>query len=170
MNTHGPSVEVIARCLDETLALGRRIGEHALPGQCLALEGILGAGKTQLVRGISCGAQVAAPGLVNSPSYVLLNVYEAVPDNPRSKTVYHLDAYRVKNSDEFLAVGLPEILEQDGIVCIEWATRVVDLLPEDYVLVQGVPLDEFTRSWRFTANGPISNTLLTAIIGTSSQA
>ncbi len=166
MNVQWPTVEVVARCLDETLALGRRIGQHALSGQCLALEGIMGTGKTQLVRGISYGAQVADPGLVNSPSFVLLNVYPASPGNPYSKTVYHLDAYRVKNSDEFMAAGLPELLEQEGIVCIEWARRIADLLPEDYVLVQGTSLDESSRCWRLTAHGPISGALLSAITQT----
>lgn len=163
-NAAGHTVEVIALCLEETLALGQRIGRCARGGQCIAMEGMLGTGKTQLVRGICLGAQVADVSLINSPSYVLLNVYEAMPGNPESKTVFHLDAYRVNNSSDFLAVGLPEILEQDGIVAIEWASHVADLLPDDHLLIQGEPLDESARRWRINALGPNAEDLLTAIV------
>ena len=164
MNNKHNAVEIIARSVEETVALGQRIGEFSQGGQCMALEGILGTGKTQLVRGISRGAEVADIGLVNSPSYVLLNIYQAIPDNPRSKTVYHLDAYRVKDSDAFTAVGLSELLEQDGIVAIEWASRVADLLPDDYLLVRGEALDDDNRRWHLTAHGPKSQALLNAVL------
>ncbi|MDA8378479.1 MAG: tRNA (adenosine(37)-N6)-threonylcarbamoyltransferase complex ATPase subunit type 1 TsaE [Planctomycetia bacterium] len=165
-NAAGRTVDVIAQCLEETLSLGRRIGQFAHGGQCIAIEGMLGTGKTQLVRGICLGAQIADVSLVNSPSYVLLNVYDAMPENPKSKTVFHLDAYRVNNSSDFVAVGLPEILEQDGIVAIEWASRVTDLLPDDYLLIQGETLDESARRWRITALGPNTEYLLKAITRT----
>ena len=164
MTADQEGMEIITQSTDETVALGRRIGKFAQAGQCIALEGMLGTGKTQLVRGISLGAAVADIGLVNSPSYVLLNIYEAVPGNPQSKTVYHLDAYRVKNSDAFAAVGFSELLEQEGIVAIEWASRISDLLPEDHLLIQGDTLDDTTRRWRLIAHGPRSLALAAAII------
>ena len=164
MNVYREDMELITRSTNQTIALGERIGKFAKAGQCIALEGMLGTGKTQLVRGISLGAAVADIGLVNSPSYVLLNVYEAAPGNPQSKTVYHLDAYRVKNSDAFAAVGFSELLEQEGIVAIEWASRVSDLLPEDHLLVHGEALDDTTRRWRLIAHGPQSQALATAVI------
>src|SRR5262245_44295827 len=66
---------------EETLALGRRLGALALPGQLIALHGNLGAGKTLLTRGIAEGAQVADIGLVSSPTYVLCNIYPRDPAN-----------------------------------------------------------------------------------------
>ncbi len=163
MNVYREDTAIITRSTEQTVALGERIGKFAKAGQCIALEGMLGTGKTQLVRGISLGAAVADIGLVNSPSYVLLNIYEAAPGNPQSKTVYHLDAYRVKNSDAFVAVGLSELLEQEGIVAIEWASRVHDLLPEDHLLIQGEALDDTTRRWRLIAYGPKSAALAAAV-------
>jgi tRNA threonylcarbamoyladenosine biosynthesis protein TsaE len=157
------SLEIIAPTVEQTLSLGRRIGRLAPTGLCIALEGMLGTGKTQLVRGIALGAEVADIGLVNSPSYVLLNVYQAAADNPESKTVYHLDAYRVQDSSAFAAVGLPELLEMEGIVAIEWASRVADLLPDDYLLVRGESIDDSTRRWHLTAHGPQSTEMLTAL-------
>lgn len=164
MKTPYNIVEIVTRSVPETEALGERIGKCAPAGQCIALEGMLGTGKTQLVRGISRGASVADIGLVNSPSYVLLNIYEAMPDNPDSKTVYHLDAYRVKDSEAFAAVGFSELLEQGGIVAIEWASRVADLLPEDHLLVHGESLDNDIRCWQLTARGPKSQILINAIL------
>ncbi len=158
--------DIVTQSVQETVAFGQRLGESARGGECMALEGMLGTGKTQLVRGISLGAQVADIGLVNSPSYVLLNIYLAMPDNPRSKTVYHLDAYRVQNSEAFSAVGFSELLEQDGIIAIEWASRVADLLPEDYLLVRGEVLDHETRRWHLMAHGPKSQALLNAVMKT----
>ncbi len=153
----------IAHSLEATLALGRCIGQLSRGGQCIALEGELGTGKTQLVRGISLGAEVADITLVNSPSYVLLNIYEAATDNSAAKTVYHLDAYRVKGAGDFAAVGLPELLEQDGIVVIEWASRIAELLPADCLMICGEVLNESERCWRLTARGKQSSQLLKAI-------
>jgi tRNA threonylcarbamoyladenosine biosynthesis protein TsaE len=91
---------------EETAALGRVIGGLAPAGAvlCVALDGPLGAGKTQLARGIAEGAGVDDPGLVSSPTYVVMNIYDGpVP-------VYHVDAYRLAGPEEAEALGLDEIL------------------------------------------------------------
>jgi tRNA threonylcarbamoyladenosine biosynthesis protein TsaE len=64
------------------------------------------------------------PHDVSSPTFVLLNVY----DRGRLR-VFHLDAYRVAGADDFEAMGFTELLEQGGVVVIEWPARVEDLLP-----------------------------------------
>ncbi|HMD55491.1 MAG TPA: tRNA (adenosine(37)-N6)-threonylcarbamoyltransferase complex ATPase subunit type 1 TsaE, partial [Phycisphaerae bacterium] len=132
--------------IEETLNLGRSIGRMAEPGQCIALDGPLGVGKTQLVRGIAVGAKAADPSIVNSPTYVLLNVYEPAQDE-EAKTVFHLDAYRVRDSAQFAAIGFDELLEQGGVVVLEWASRVPDLLPEDHLQITGEIIDENNRLW-----------------------
>ncbi len=92
-------------------------------GECIALEGQLGAGKTQFVRGLVRGLG-GSTRTVASPTYVLLHVY----DTPRLK-VYHLDAYRVGGPEDFEAIGFEELLDQGGVVVVEWASRVAELLP-----------------------------------------
>jgi tRNA threonylcarbamoyladenosine biosynthesis protein TsaE len=92
-------------------------------GECIALYGEMGAGKTQFVRGLVRGLG-GDGGAVSSPTYVLLNVYDT-----GRLTVYHLDAYRVHGPDDFDAIGFPELLEQGGVVVVEWPTRVQSLLP-----------------------------------------
>jgi tRNA threonylcarbamoyladenosine biosynthesis protein TsaE len=153
--------------VDQTLALGRALGRLA-PNPpavtCIALDGPLGSGKTHLTRGIAQGAQVLDESLVSSPTYVLMNIY----DGP--KPVRHLDAYRIHSADDFTALGFEDLdtgAETEGgaggIVVVEWASRVKDLLPPDTLWIaishEGDLLDQ-TRSFDLTATGPNSAAFL----------
>jgi tRNA threonylcarbamoyl adenosine modification protein YjeE len=71
------------------------------------------------------------PRAVSSPTFVLLNVY----DTPRLK-VFHLDAYRVHGAGDFEAIGFAELLDQGGLVVVEWAERVESLLPPSRISVR----------------------------------
>ena len=115
--------------------LARTLG----PGSCVALHGELGAGKTQFVRGLVRG--LGGPErAVSSPTFVLLNVY------PGGRlTVYHLDAYRVTGPGDFEAIGFLELLEQGGVVVVEWPQRVAGLIPPNHVSVRIDVIDESTR-------------------------
>ncbi len=108
-------------------------------GDVIALHGDLGAGKTQFTRGLvrALGGDAA---LVSSPTYVLLHVYPTP-----TLTVYHLDAYRVGGADDFEAIGFDELLEQNGVVVVEWPSRVSELLPAGTVDVTIDTRDEMTR-------------------------
>ena len=121
--------ESIAAELSRTLELG----------SCVALHGELGAGKTQFVRGLVRG--LGGPErAVSSPTFVLLNVY------PGGRlTVYHLDAYRVTGPGDFEAIGFLELLEQGGLVVVEWPQRVAGLIPPNHVSVRIDVIDESTR-------------------------
>ncbi|HWE95862.1 MAG TPA: tRNA (adenosine(37)-N6)-threonylcarbamoyltransferase complex ATPase subunit type 1 TsaE [Tepidisphaeraceae bacterium] len=102
-------------------------------GECIALEGELGAGKTQFVRGLVRGLG-GEPRSVSSPTFMLLNVYDT-----GRLTVYHLDAYRVQGAEDFEGIGFLELLEQGGVVIVEWASRVSELLPKDHFAVRIKP-------------------------------
>ena len=109
--------------ISHTESVAADLARDLPPGACLALHGDLGAGKTRFVRGLVRGLG-GDPRAVCSPTFVLLNVY----DSGRLK-VFHLDAYRVGGADDFEAIGFSELLEQGGVVAVEWAQRVADLLP-----------------------------------------
>ena len=116
--------------VEQTEAVAADLARTLAGGACLALHGDLGAGKSQFVRGLVRGLG-GDPRRVASPTFVLLNVY------PGGRlTVFHLDAYRVAGADDFDAIGFPELLEQGGVVVVEWAERVVDLLPRDALHVR----------------------------------
>jgi len=119
----------------QTLSLGRLIGELAPPNTCITLTGNLGAGKTQLTRGIAQGAAVTDPTLVASPTYVLLNIY------PGPKPIYHMDAYRIVAEEDFEAVGLDELLNSGGLTVVEWSEKIPHLLPSDRLSIAIQPQD-----------------------------
>jgi tRNA threonylcarbamoyladenosine biosynthesis protein TsaE len=111
----------------DTERIAAELARELSPGTCVALHGDLGAGKTQFVRGLvrGLGGDVRA---VSSPTYVLLHIYTTA-----TLAVYHLDAYRVGGSDDFEAIGFNELLTQGGVVVVEWADRVKELLPPECV-------------------------------------
>lgn len=138
-------IRFVTRSVEETWELGRRLGRAAPVGTVFALRGMLGAGKTQLVRGMAEGAGVKDLGVVSSPTYVLMNVYEA-GDQPGGKAVYHVDAYRVSGAEDFAAVGLEEIMDEgEGLVVVEWPERIEAMLPEQRVEVRMEVLEENER-------------------------
>jgi len=116
--------EVTTRSVQQTLALGERLAARLKAGDCVALDGELGAGKTVLIRGIALGLGVKDPRLVSSPTFVLVQEY------PGRVPVYHVDLYRLPNAPAELAeLGIGEMLLQ-GVVLIEWAARAGAALPQ----------------------------------------
>jgi tRNA threonylcarbamoyladenosine biosynthesis protein TsaE len=111
------------RSVRETEAFAAELARSLRPNTVIALHGELGAGKTHFVRGLVAGLG-GNPNLVSSPTFVLLNVYDStrIP-------VFHLDAYRVSGSEDFETIGFTELLDQNGIVVIEWPEKVAAILP-----------------------------------------
>ena len=135
----GAAVEYVSRSVKETECIAGELARMFAGGECVALHGNLGAGKTQFTRGL-VEALGGNPRAVSSPTFVLLNVY------PGGRlTVYHLDAYRVSGPEDFEAIGFNELLDQDGVVVIEWASKVADLLPARTIHVRLEPQDPLTR-------------------------
>jgi tRNA threonylcarbamoyladenosine biosynthesis protein TsaE len=108
---------------DETRAIGRRIGTAAAAGTVLALIGELGAGKTQLAKGVAEGMGVTS--VVNSPTFVLMN------EHVGRLRLYHVDAYRLGDPEEASAAGLLDEGHADGVTVIEWAERLDGWLPAE---------------------------------------
>lgn len=106
-----------------TRALGRALGAAAASGAVLALTGALGAGKTQLAKGVAEGLGVRS--VVNSPTFVLMN------EHPGRLRLFHIDAYRLDDPEEGLAAGLLDERQTEGVTVIEWADRLDGWLPED---------------------------------------
>lgn len=112
---------LVSRSAEETQAIGERLGARLTPGAVVACTGELGAGKTCFLQGLARGLGVTAD--VTSPTFVLINQYRG------RLPVYHLDAYRTGSLTELVDLGLEELLHGDGVTVIEWADKLLPLLP-----------------------------------------
>jgi tRNA threonylcarbamoyladenosine biosynthesis protein TsaE len=135
-----------ARDVHDTDRLGRALAAWLPDTVTVALEGTLGAGKTRLVQAIAAASGVAADS-VTSPTFVLCQPYRG------ARQLYHLDAYRIKDLDEFLELGVEEYFEGPGITLIEWAERVAACLPEERIEVGIVITGETQRLFQLQAFG-----------------
>ena len=113
---------LICKTEQEMESLGRRLAWSLPVPSFVALFGELGAGKTALVRGM--GAQVGTAE-VRSPTFTIVHEYESSP------RLIHLDAYRLADTEELLAIGFEEYLAQRAILVLEWAERVPEALPAE---------------------------------------
>jgi tRNA threonylcarbamoyladenosine biosynthesis protein TsaE len=149
---------LISDSVARTHEIGRHVGAHLENGHVIALIGPLGSGKTTLVKGIAEGAKVPDMRQVNSPTFVIVNEYEAAPIGSTLR-IHHVDAYRLRGSDDLEALGFEEMCIQ-GAVVVEWADRVQELLPADRLTVEIISLSDCRRRFNATAGGPVSEALL----------
>jgi tRNA threonylcarbamoyladenosine biosynthesis protein TsaE len=128
----------------ETRAIGHALGSHALAGALVALIGPLGAGKTELAKGVAEGLGITS--VVNSPTFVLMN------EHAGRLRLYHIDAYRLDDPEEALAAGLFDDRQASGVAVVEWADRLADRLPAERLELTLVPEPDGTDrrriSWR----------------------
>jgi tRNA threonylcarbamoyladenosine biosynthesis protein TsaE len=110
----------------DTAALGAALAEVLPGGTTVALCGTLGAGKTRLVQAIAESLGIDRHEVV-SPTFVLVQEHQG------RRAIFHLDTYRLRDEDEFLALGPEEFFDSDGLVFVEWADRVEHCLPRERI-------------------------------------
>ncbi len=121
------TISLVPAPAGETAAAGERLGRELGPGDVVALEGELGAGKTCFVQGLVRGLGVTT--WATSPTFVLVNRYRG------RLTVHHVDAYRTGSLTELVDLGLLELMSGPDVTLIEWADRCAPLLPPRAVRV-----------------------------------
>ncbi len=142
----------------QTEQIGETIGQHLKPGDCLCLIGALGAGKTQLTRGIARGW--GSEDRVTSPTFVLIQQYAGPPGKG---SLHHVDAYRLRDSNDALTTGLGDLLDTGQTMVIEWPEHLGDLLHADRIEIRIQPLDEDQRELQVKGTGPTSTARLTQV-------
>ena len=132
---------------EDTEALGYALGQSLGAGSWVGLDGDLGAGKTCLVRGIAQGLGVPKGCPVTSPTFTLLNVYEG------DLLLYHLDLYRLSSEDDLEAIGYYDLFTDEGVVIVEWASRIISSAPRRYLSFFIEQCSETSRRFSVTLHG-----------------
>ncbi|PAF16350.1 tRNA (adenosine(37)-N6)-threonylcarbamoyltransferase complex ATPase subunit type 1 TsaE [Terribacillus saccharophilus] len=107
--------------IKDTNSFGRKLAELLQPGDIITMEGDLGAGKTTLTKAI--GAGLGVKRTINSPTFTIIKEYEG------RLPLYHMDVYRLENSDE--DIGFEEYFSGEGVSIVEWAQFIEDYLPKE---------------------------------------
>ena len=117
------------RSPEETFNVGKKLGEHAIPGQVFTLTGDLGVGKTVFTQGLAKGLGIEEP--VNSPTFTIVQVYEE-----GRLPFYHFDVYRIGDLEEMEEIGYDDYFFGEGVCMIEWADLIRELLPDQITAVK----------------------------------
>lgn len=137
---------VYSKSPSETIRIGKTIGTCLQAGDVVALTGELGAGKTQLIKGLARGAGVVRSASIASPSFTLINEYQGkIP-------FYHIDLYRLEERGA-RELGLEEYFQGEGISAIEWADRAPSLLPDEFLRIHIHYTGKHTRSIELVGKG-----------------
>jgi tRNA threonylcarbamoyladenosine biosynthesis protein TsaE len=115
--------------VDQTRDLGAAVAALSRPGDVLVLAGDLGAGKTAFTQGFGRGLGITER--ITSPTFTLVHVYDG-----GRLPVHHLDVYRLEQLSEALDLGLAEMLDEGGVVLIEWGDAITPVLPHDLLEVR----------------------------------
>ena len=129
-----------------TKRLGAHLAKWLQPGDVVALIGEIGAGKTHFVQGIARGMNVPESA-VASPTFVLVRVYHG------RLTIYHADLFRLEKAPEAATVGLEDFYDEPGVTVIEWANRIPEVLPEQFLEIKFTVVSENTRTLEFLPHG-----------------
>jgi len=138
--------------------LGLSIGKRLVAGDVVGLVGDLGAGKTTLTRAIATGAGVSPDMPVNSPTFTIVNLYDA----PRLQ-LRHLDLYRLESEDDLAGIGLADMLSGNSAMVVEWFERFPDAFPKDLLIIKIEPVGELGRRFALLPTGEAGWELLAEV-------
>lgn len=140
--------------------LGKCIASVLPERLTIALCGNLGAGKTLLSKSISQGLGIPEE-VVTSPTFVLIQEYYG------SRNIAHCDTYRLRSSEDLLDLGIEEYFEGDWICLVEWADRVEDILPEEFLKISIEHRGETSRSVTFEGHGEVAQSVISQVLAQS---
>ena len=122
---------------DETTALGYKIGKKLKKGDIIAMQGTLAAGKTTITKGIAQALDISEE--ITSPTFCLISEYYG------NMPLYHMDVYRLDGTEDFINLGVDDMLYGDGVCIIEWSEKIMDELPKNTIILRILPQDDNSR-------------------------
>lgn len=150
-------ITVFTNSSTETIELGARLGRLLEPGDFVALEGELGAGKTQFAKGVAAGLEVDPATPVTSPTYTILNIYQG------RLPLYHFDLYRLESPEDVENLGFDEYFTGAGACLVEWPERLGEEIPSQVVTVTFAHAGGDGRKISFSATGARAVALLSEL-------
>ena len=150
-------MEIISNSVAQTLKIGRRIAKNLKPADIICLFGQLGTGKTILTKGIGQGLGIKKDKIISS-SFILIRTY-----SQGKFPLYHFDLYRLRKTNDIIALGYEEYLYGNGVTVIEWADRLNYLLPEEFLKIELIFKTKKQRLLKFSASGSRYRVLLKKI-------
>lgn len=138
MSTDNAPIVIDTYNAAQTAAVGAVIGRHCSAGDIVALQGELGAGKTQFVRGLAEGMGLN-PQQVSSPTFVLAQEYEPQDAEDTRPLLVHIDAYRINSDEDLTSIGWHgdgRELREGAVVAVEWASLIRPALGGDLLWVE----------------------------------
>lgn len=152
---------MISGSAEDTIRIGEIIGRRLQPGDIVALIGELGAGKTALTKGIARGLGISSGFTITSPTFTLINEYPG--ESPAGIPLTHIDTYRLGGSQDLVDMGVEEYFYGTGVVVIEWAERIMDILPEKSLVIRIEYLDENRRKIKIRGEAGKRESIMTAL-------
>ena len=150
-----PDIELEVPEVADMEALGARMAAQLGKARLIYVHGLLGAGKTTLVRGLLRALGHVGP--VKSPTFTLVEPYEL-----RGHRIYHFDLYRLNDPEELEFLGMRDYLHGEGVCVVEWAERAQGVLPAPDIDVM-IQAAEKGRMVRIAAHTDSGNALLNAL-------
>ena len=136
-----------SQSVDDTYYLARKFAQSISKGNVIALIGNLGTGKTTFTKGLAKALGILEN--VGSPTFKLVSEYVGT-----DSLLYHIDAYRLEGSKDFLNIGGEEYLTaEDGITVIEWADIIGDILDDDVIQVKFARIQNNSKSRQIEIKG-----------------
>lgn len=130
LNFHTSSAE-------ETIELGKKIGSLLKKGDIIAMQGTLAAGKTTITKGIAQALGIKDE--ITSPTFCLISEYEG------KMPLYHMDVYRLEGGEDFINLGVEDLMYGNGVSLIEWSEKVMDELPKKTIILKIEPIEGTTE-------------------------
>jgi tRNA threonylcarbamoyladenosine biosynthesis protein TsaE len=149
------SIDFISQSVEQTLLVGKRLGELLKARDVICLSGNLGAGKTALTRGIAAGW--GALESVTSPTFTLIHEHRRTKDD---LILYHIDCYRLEKAVDAWQIGLDDLFYNDDPVVVEWPEHIQEALPTERLWITLAILDDTRRQIIMDAAGDRYTTLV----------
>lgn len=118
---------------EETIELGKKIGSLLKKGDIIAMQGTLAAGKTTITKGIA--QSLGVKDEITSPTFCLISEYEG------KMPLYHMDVYRLEGGEDFINLGVEDLMYGNGVSLIEWSEKVMDELPKKTIILKIEPIE-----------------------------